>query len=173
MIAERRAALTLAAAITAATLAVAIVVRLALAAEVRRRLDFGFAGVPATPEAALSIFAANARLLAVVFAAIAITQIAWRRRRHAAGGVDRHAARARGRAATRSWSAPRSAPTAPACSPPSLPHGPVELAVFALALALYLRARRAQLPRRHIAAVAATCVSGLALAAALETFAAP
>ena len=171
MIAERRAALTLAAAITAATLVVAIVVRLALAVEVRRRLDFGFAGVPATPEAALSIFSANARLLAVVFAAIAITQIDWRRDATLPVALTDTllvlevalntivVGAALGAYGTRMLAA-------------TLPHGPVELAVFALALALYMRARRAQLPRRHIAAVGATCVSGLALAAALESFAA-
>ena len=143
MIAERRTALTLAAAITAATLGVAIVVRLALAVEVRRRLDFGFAGVPATPEAALSIFSANARLLAVVFAAIAITQIDWRRDATLPVALTDTllvlevalntivVGAALGAYGTRMLAA-------------ALPHGPIELAVFALALALYMRARRAR-----------------------------
>src|SRR5206468_11884093 len=57
--------------------------------DVRRRLDFGFAGVPATPGAALSIFADNTRLLAVVFAAIALTQLKWNER----AGTDRKSTR--------------------------------------------------------------------------------
>jgi uncharacterized membrane protein SpoIIM required for sporulation len=53
-----------------------------------------------------------------------------------------------------------------------LPHGPVELAAFTLALALYVRARESRIPARRVAAIAVACVSGLALAAVLETFAA-
>lgn len=172
MIAERRTAVALAAAMTAAALAVAVVVHLALAVEVRQRLDFGFAGVPATPDAALSIFAANTRLLAVVFAATALTQVQCNERAAALlrGVTDSVLAlevalntivvgAALGAYGTRMLAA-------------VLPHGPIELAAFALALALYVRARRARLSRRHIAAVATACVSGLALAAALETFAA-
>ena len=53
-----------------------------------------------------------------------------------------------------------------------LPHGPVELAVFARALALYLEARRVRITAPQIARVGALCLAGLAAAAALETFAA-
>jgi hypothetical protein len=51
-----------------------------------------------------------------------------------------------------------------------LPHGPVELTAYALALALYLQGRRRALPVRHLAKVGAATVALLALAAALETF---
>ena len=51
-----------------------------------------------------------------------------------------------------------------------LPHGPVELAAYALALALYLQGRRRALPAVHLARVVAVSVALLALAAALETF---
>jgi hypothetical protein len=171
VIAERRTALTLALGMAAATMAVAVVVHLALAAEVRQRLGFRFAGVPAKPDAALSIFAANARLLAVVFAAIALTQVQWSERAGAlllavtdtvlALEVALNAiviGAALGAYDTRMLAA-------------VLPHGPIELAVFSLALAVYLRGRRFHLPVRRVARVGAVCVSGLALAATLETFA--
>jgi hypothetical protein len=173
VIVERRTVLTLAAGMAAAALAVAAVVHLALAVEVRRRFGFGFAGVPATADSALAILVANARLLAVVFAAIALTQIPCNERvaslllpatdailvlEVALNTIVVGAAL--GAYGTRMLAA-------------VLPHGPIELAAFSLALALYVHARRARLPRRHIAAVGTACVSGLALAATLETFAAP
>ena len=49
----------------------------------------------------------------------------------------------------------------------------VELAAFARALAVYLTARRSRLTARHVVAVGGTCLAALALAATLETFAAP
>jgi len=51
-----------------------------------------------------------------------------------------------------------------------LPHGPVELAAYALALALYLQGRKRILPAGHLAKVVAASVALLALAATLETF---
>jgi hypothetical protein len=51
-----------------------------------------------------------------------------------------------------------------------LPHGPVELAAYALALALYRQGRKRILPAGHLAKVAAASVALLALAATLETF---
>ena len=51
-----------------------------------------------------------------------------------------------------------------------LPHGPVELAAFATALALYLRGRGRPLSIRQLVMTAAVSVALLAAAAALETF---
>ena len=51
-----------------------------------------------------------------------------------------------------------------------LPHGPVELAAYTLAIALYLHGRRRALPARQMAATIATSVTLLAVAAVLETF---
>ena len=51
-----------------------------------------------------------------------------------------------------------------------LPHGPVELAAYSLALALYLQDRRRDLPAPYVATAVMACVALLALAAALETF---
>ena len=52
----------------------------------------------------------------------------------------------------------------------ALPHGPVELAAYSLALALYLQGRDRPLPGRLIVAVVALSVATLALAAILETY---
>ena len=52
----------------------------------------------------------------------------------------------------------------------ALPHGPVELAAYSLALSLYLHGRRRPLPARCVVAVLALSVSTLALAAVLETY---
>ena len=52
----------------------------------------------------------------------------------------------------------------------ALPHGPVELAAYSLALALYLQGRTRALPARHMLAVVALSVATLALAAVLETY---
>ena len=52
----------------------------------------------------------------------------------------------------------------------ALPHGPVELAAYSLALALYRQGRTRALPARHMLAVVALSVATLALAAVLETY---
>jgi hypothetical protein len=49
-----------------------------------------------------------------------------------------------------------------------LPHGPVELAAFALAIALYLQGRQRPLTLGHLAATTATALGLLAAAAVLE-----
>jgi hypothetical protein len=52
----------------------------------------------------------------------------------------------------------------------ALPHGPVELAAYSLALALYIQGRDQPLPARHVLAVGALSTSALAAAALLETY---
>ena len=179
-IAERRTALIVAAGLTTAALAIAAAVHVACAAETRRLLDFPFTGVPARPSTALSIFANNARLLSAVFAAVLVAQAPWLTGRGSARGpiatmllaaVDTLllleiafntalVGAALGAYGNRMVSA-------------VLPHGPIEVAAYALALALYLRARHTPVTLRQVAAVAAICVAALALAAVLETFATP
>jgi hypothetical protein len=51
-----------------------------------------------------------------------------------------------------------------------LPHGPVELAAYSLALALYLQDRRRKLQVAYVATAVAACVALLAIAAVLETW---
>jgi hypothetical protein len=175
---QRRGVLAVAAGLTATTLAVAAIVRIGWATEARRSLAFPFAGIPANLDAAAAIFANNARLLAGVFAAALVAQSPWLSGRDARRGplgtalltavetvlVLSLAANtilvgaAVGAYGTRMIAA-------------VLPHGPLELIAFAVALALHLRARRGPLEARLILATAAGCFAVLALAAMLETFA--
>jgi hypothetical protein len=52
-----------------------------------------------------------------------------------------------------------------------LPHGPVELAAFSLALALYVGARREPLTLRPALTVAGFAVAGLVVGAVIEVYA--
>jgi hypothetical protein len=178
--ADARLTAAVAAALTVAVLAVAALVRVAYAEPARAMLAFGFGGVAARPQSVVSIFAANARLLAAVIAAAVIVQSAWCGRLAApraplacavVAALDTLLAlqvalnvlivgAALGAYGTRMVAA-------------ILPHGPFELAAFAFALALYLRARRHRLAPRRIATTAAACLGLLAFAAVLETYAAP
>jgi hypothetical protein len=174
-----RGVLTVGAGLTGATLAVAAIVRIGWAGDVRRALAFPFAGIPPRVETAAAIFTTNARLLAALFAAVLVAQSPWLAGRNARRGpvacallaaVDTVLAlavaantmlvgAALGAYGTRMFAA-------------VLPHGPLELAAFATALALHLRARRGPLATRDILRTAAGCVAMLALAAGLETYAA-
>jgi hypothetical protein len=173
-------AAAVATAITAATLAVALVVWLAAAEPTRQVLDFPFAGLAERPETALSILATNLRLLVGTLAAAVIVQSPWCIPRagqrttlgalvvstldaivtlHSAFNVSVVGA-ALGAYGSRMAAA-------------MLPHGPLELAAFALALALYLRARQGPLTPRQGSAAAATCLVLSGVAAALETYVVP
>jgi hypothetical protein len=161
-------------ALTAATVLVAVVVRLALAGQARRWLGYRFPGVPAHLSTALWILAHNARGLAGVLGLLTVAQLAARssgparaqRALRSAGEVVIAGAitanllvvgAAIGGYGTRMLVA-------------MLPHGPVELAAYSLALALYPSGRRGALPIARIAVVAGASVALLALAAALETW---
>jgi len=163
-----------AAALTAAALLAAVVVRLALAGEARRWLGYRFPDVPAHLSTALWILAHNARGLAGVLGLLLVAQLAARSPGPARGQLLLRSAgevviagaiaanllvigAAIGGYGTRMLVA-------------MLPHGPVELASYSLALGLYLRGRRRALPAAHMAVVFCTSVALLALAAALETW---
>src|SRR4051794_36792200 len=135
-------------AITVATAAIAGTVRLACAEPTRRLLEFPFAGLAARPETALGILATNLRLLVGTLAAAVIVQSPWCARRDGrrpsvgllivaaldtlivleialntlvvGAALGAYGARMAGA---------------------MLPHGPPELAAYALALASYRRAR--------------------------------
>jgi hypothetical protein len=159
----------------AAALVVAGAMRLALARQARRWLAYTFPGVPPRADVVVGIFAHNARAMLGVFGLLLVAQLAARRPEGPAraersilavgelilagviavnvlvvgaglGGYGRRMVRA------------------------DLPHGPVELAAYALALTLYLQGRKRALPAAHLAKVVVASVSLLALAAALETF---
>ena len=179
----RPAALTETARLTAAVailafagvLIVAALVDVALARQARAWLGYRFPGLPARPNVALVIFAHNARAILGAFGLLVVAQLAARR----PGGPGR---------AQRLVLAGGELILAGAIlanmlvvgaglggygermARAELPHGPVELAAYALALALYLHGRSRALPVRHLAKVGAATVALLALAAVLETF---
>jgi Stage II sporulation protein M len=177
---ERRSALAVAAALSLAAMAVAATVRAGWPAETRRLLGFGFTGVPARFDTAVAIFAGNARLLAAIFAAILVAQSPWLAGREARRGPLLSVLTAAVDTVLTLSVAVNVALVGAALGAYGqrmvvavLPHGPLELAAYALALAVYLRARREPIAARHVIAVAALCLGGLAVAALLETFAVP
>jgi len=154
----------------------AAAIRLLAAAPTRRWLHYPFSGVPDRFGVAVSIFAHNGRAMAGVFGLLLIAQVAVRspsgparaqRSLRAvgelllAGLVAANVLRvgvSLGAFGTRMAVA-------------MLPHGPVELAAFATALALYLQGRgRWSLSIGQLAMTAAVSVVLLAAAAALDTF---
>ena len=151
-----------------------MVVRLALAAQARRWLGYRFPGVAAHLPTTVWILAHNARGLAGVLGLLMVAQLAARSPDPAraqlvlrsagevviAGAIAANVlviGAAIGGYGTRMLVA-------------MLPHGPVELAAYSLALALYLTGRRRALPAARMAMVACASVALLALAAALETW---
>jgi hypothetical protein len=165
-----------AATLTIACGVIALVVLLWFAAAARRWLAFPFAGIPARPSTATIIFSHNLRALAAICGLLLIAQSAhW-----TAGTVPRPAKR------TLRWLGEALLAAAVAANllvigasfgaygtrmvGAALPHGPVELAAYSLALSLYLQGRDRALPTRHAFPVLALSVATLALAAVLETY---
>jgi hypothetical protein len=159
----------------AAVLIVAVMVRLALAGQARRWLAYSFPGIAPRADVAVAIFAHNARAMLGVFGLLLIAQLAARRpvgraraqRSILAGGevilagviaanvlIVGAGLGGYGQRIVRA----------------DLPHGPVELAAYALALTLYLQGRQRALSAAHLAKVILASVALLALAATLETF---
>jgi hypothetical protein len=163
------------AAIIAAIAAGATMTRLGAAAPARRWLDYPFSGVPARPGEAAVIAAHNGRALSGIFGLLLIAQIALREPagpryvQRALGGAcealltGQLAANALIVAASLGAYGSRMARA-------MLPHGPFELAAFALAMALYLQGRRRVLPIRYVVTSGAVSAVLLVVAAGLETF---
>ena len=159
----------------AGVLIVAAIVHVALAGHARAWLGYRFPGLPARPNVAVGIFSHNARAILGVFGLLLVAQLAARRpggpgraqRLILAGGelilTGMIAANVLVVGAGLGAYGERMARA-------ELPHGPVELAAYALALALYLQGRRRALPRGHLTKGVAASVALLALAATLETF---
>jgi hypothetical protein len=155
--------------------AIALTVHVALAAAAHEWLAFPFTGIPARLAIAASIFLHNLRALAAVSGLLLIAQSAlWNTGEpgrastilRRPGEVLLAAAVAAnvvvvgaslGAYGTRMLRA-------------TLPHGPLELAAYSLALALYLQGRRRPLPLLLVLLVAALSIAALALAAVLETY---
>jgi hypothetical protein len=171
-----RLAAILAGSLAVATCAIALAVHLALAAEARRWLAFPFTGIPAEPAQAATIFAHNLRALVAVAAMLLIAQSNHRESEDEPGPIARIVQRA-GEALLGGAVAANVALFGASMGAygirmarAALPHGPLELAAYSLALALYLQGRHRRLPIRHAFAVMAVSVSALALAAVVETF---
>ena len=178
LVEQRREVLGVAAGLTGATLAVAAIVRIAAAADVRRALAFPFAGIPAQLDAAAVIFANNARLLAAAFAAVLVAQSPWLAGRDASRGPVAAALLAAVDASLVLAIAVNTILVGAAIGAYGtrmiaavLPHGPLELLAYSSALALHLRAHHGPLASRQILTTAGGCLAVLALAALLETYA--
>jgi hypothetical protein len=156
---------------------IGLAVRLGFAAQARRWLAFPFTGVPASPSEAADVFLHNLRDLVAVGALLLIAQLpSWEDRLEQPGAIHR--------ALQRGGEALLSAAVAVNVLVVGLglgaygtrmvgavvPHGPLELAAYSLALALYLQGRRRRLPTRHMLTIGGLSLSALALAALLEVY---
>jgi hypothetical protein len=168
-----RDALRAASALVGVAAVAAVVTALGFAFPARTWLSFRFTGVPHEPLAAAAVFTNNAGLLGAICAFCVLVQ-ALRGEQTALGRLARLgsdatvvalgvvnaslvgvAVGAYGARAVRAL----------------LPHGPVELAGFSLALALYAAVRRDSASVREACGLAASALTLLALAAVLETYA--
>ena len=165
----------IAAALTGCVLLVALVTRMALASQARGRLHYTFPGVPHRLGSAAWIFANNGRELLGVLGLLLIAQLGTRR----AGGPTRaqQLMRTGGEVLIAGVIAANVLVIGAAIGAygermirAMLPHGPVEVAAYTLALALYLQGRKRPLPAWRLASTIAASVILLAAAALLETF---
>lgn len=173
--ATARLAMRIAAGLTIAVCAVALVVGLAFVSLARRWLAFPFAGIPASPGEGAAIFGHNVRALTAIGGLLLIA-----RSPHWAGrtpGAIHRTIQCAGEALLAGAAVANVIVVGASLGAygvrmvrAALPHGPVELAAYSLALALYVEGRRRPLPVRHVLAVAALSTSALAAAALLEAF---
>jgi hypothetical protein len=166
-------ALGVAGVLLAAIAVVAVLVGVTAGAAAREWLAYPFTGVPATAGEASVIFAHNARALLGVIGLLLIAQVA----AHQPNGPGRvqQALRAAGEIVLAGVVAANVLIVGAALGAygtrmvrAMLPHGPVELAGFATAIALYLQGRHRALPTRQLLLTAAASVLLLAMAALLE-----
>ena len=159
-----------------ATSLIALVVRVAFAAGARRWLAFGFAGLPARPAEAVGIFGHNIRALLAVAGLLLVAQASYWggeqqsgracRLVRGAGEVLLAAAILANVAVVGAGVGAYGARMIRA----ALPHGPVELGAFSLALGLYIKGRHQPIPVGLIVVIAILNVAGLAIAALLEVY---
>jgi hypothetical protein len=153
----------------------AAVTRVAAAAPTRQWLAYPFTGVPARPGEAAAILAHNGRALLGAFGLLLIAQAGLL---EAPGpGHLQRAVRAAGEAVLAGLIASNALLVGVALGAygsrmarAMLPHGPVELAAFSLALALYLQGRHQRLASSYLIAATAASAALLAAAAVLETY---
>ena len=157
----------------AACMVLAGVVAMAAPVQARGWLGFTFPGVAARPAVAVGIFAHNLRSLSGVFVLLIFARLAAR-------APDKRSARLAVRLGEVILAGAITANIAVVAAALGayqqrmvlalMPHGPVELAAYSLAIALYLQDRRRNLPAAYVAKAGATCVALLAIAAVLETW---
>jgi hypothetical protein len=163
--------------LTAACGVIAVAVHVWFAAAARRWLGFPFAGIPARPGEAASIFIHNLRALAAIGGPLLIAQSGY----WAAGtwqpGPLHGTLRRLGEALLAAAVAANLVVIGASFGAygvrmlrAALPHGLVELAAYSLALSLYLQARRRPFPARCLLAAMALSASMLAIAAVLEAY---
>ena len=167
----------IAGALTLAVLAVGVAVHITAVAAASQLLGFHFAGVPARASVAASVFVHNLHVLLAIGGALLVAQMPYLTDRAADPGRSQRMLRAGcevalagGVAANVMVIGVSFGAYGTRMAHAALPHGPVELAAYSLALALYIQGRRRALPARHIFAVAALSTCLLAAAAVLETF---
>ena len=157
----------------AACIALAVVVAEAAPAQARHWLGFTFPGVAARPAVAVGIFAHNLRSLSGVFVLLIFARLAPR-------APDKRTARLTVRLGELLLAGAITANLVVVGAALGayrermvlalMPHGPVELAAYSLALALYRQDRRRNLPAAYVANGGAACLALLAIAAVLETW---
>ena len=170
-------AAVIAGALTLGAGVIAIAVRVALAADARTWLRFPFTGLPASPTVAAQIFFHNLRALLAVAGLLLVAQSRFRSARTSRPGAVHRIVRGSGELLLAAGIAANVIVVGASLGAygtrmvlATLPHGPVELAAYALALSLYLQGRERPLRGRLIVEVAALSVAALGLAAILETF---
>jgi hypothetical protein len=157
----------------AACVVIAGVVAMAAPVQARGWLGFTFPGLAARPAVAVGILAHNLRSLSGVFVLLIFARLAPR-------APDKRTPRLGVRLGEVILAGALTANVVVVAAALGayqermaialMPHGPVELAAYSLALALYLQDRRRNLPAAYVAKVAAACVALLAIAAVLETW---
>jgi hypothetical protein len=177
LVATAKVAAWIAGALTLAVLVIGLGVDIAAIAPARRLLAFQFRGVPAEPAVAATVFVHNLHALLAIGGALLVAQMAYVESRTAAPGRTQwmlrcacEAALAGGVAANVMVIGVSFGAYGTSMTRATLPHGPVELAAYSLALALYFQGRDRVLPARHVLAVGVLSTFLLAAAAALETF---
>jgi hypothetical protein len=176
---DLRRALILTVLATAATAVAAVIVHSACAASARALLGYRFPGVPAEPAEAWSIFAHNLRKLAGIYGLALVLQAPWldaqrtaadRPRWHPALATVCDLGVAGALAGTFTAVILGLGGYGAQMGRALLPHGPLEVSAFALAIMVYLAAREGPVDRRRAATLATASIVLLALAAVLETF---
>ncbi len=157
----------------AACVVIAGVVAMAAPVQARGWLGFTFPRLAARPAVAVGIFAHNLRSLSGVFVLLIFARLAPR-------APDKRSARLGVRLGELILAGAITANVVVVAAALGayrqrmllalMPHGPVELAAYSLAIALYLQDRRRNLPAAYVAKGGAACVALLAIAAVLETW---